>query len=99
MPIEYIALLIPFAGMAIGAFAIWTDHKQKMVKRQAEIAAAESSQGTLDRKQLEERVAVLERIITDQGYSVAQEIEKLRSEPGDSGVPLPEFKAERETAA
>ena len=30
---------------------------------------------------LEERVAVLERIITDQGYSVAKEIEELRSLP------------------
>ena len=36
---------------------------------------------------LQERVAVLERIITDQGYSLAKEIEELRSVPPRSAMP------------
>ena len=36
---------------------------------------------------LEERAAVLERIITDQGYSLAKEIEELRSLPPRSVQP------------
>ena len=81
MPIEYIVMMIPLAGIALGAFAVWTDHKQKMVKRQAEVAIAQSGGDAAERIRLEERVAVLERIVTDQGYSLAQEIENLRSLP------------------
>ena len=40
-------------------------------------------------KTVHDRVAVLERIVTDKGYGLADEIEALRSRPTDSGVPLP----------
>ncbi len=44
-----------------------------------------------EKSALEERVRVLERIVTSRGYTVAEEIEELRhtpSIPSDAGVPL-----------
>ena len=40
---------------------------------------------------MQDRMAVLEKIVTDRGYSLAEEIEALRDTPtksADSGVPL-----------
>lgn len=38
---------------------------------------------------MQDRMIVLEKIVTDRGYSVAQEIEALRDTPkSDAGVPL-----------
>ena len=45
-----------------------------------------------------ERMIVLEKIVTDRGYSVAEEIEALRNTPSkqaDSGVPLNMGKQEK----
>ena len=40
-------------------------------------------------KHLEDRVRVLERLATDRGATLADEIEALRDERMESGVPLP----------
>ncbi len=81
MPIEYIALMIPFAGMAIGVFAIWTNHQQKMMEKQSVISAEKAAQYAATNQQLEQRVRVLERIVTDKGFDLAAQIEDLRDEP------------------
>ncbi len=80
MPIEYIALMIPFAGMAIGVFAIWTNHQQKMMEKQSVISAEKAAQYAATNQQLEQRVRVLERIVTDKGFDLAAQIEDLRDE-------------------
>ncbi|GAB5481410.1 MAG: hypothetical protein Pars92KO_11670 [Parasphingorhabdus sp.] len=79
--IEYLALLIPFAGIGVGVFAIWTSHQQKILKMQSEISAEKAAQYAVNNKQLEQRVRVLERIVTDKGFDVAGQIESLRDEP------------------
>ena len=38
--------------------------------------------------QMQDRMVNLERIVTDKGYSLADEIEALRDRPADSGTPL-----------
>ena len=43
---------------------------------------------------MQDRMVVLERIVTDKGYTVAEEIEALRHQPG-RGVPLDLEKKER----
>ncbi len=43
--------------------------------------AEKAAQYAADKGRLEDRVAILERIVTDQGYSLANEIEALRSMP------------------
>jgi hypothetical protein len=67
---------------------IWGDmYKRRMKLREKEIeimgaqTAEKAAQYAANQTQLLERVAVLERIVTDQGYSLAKEIESLRSLP------------------
>ena len=77
-----LALLIPIFAMMIPIVAVWTKHKQKMVEMQisatADASAEKAAQYSSRVQQLEDRVQVLERIVTDRGYDVATQIEALR---------------------
>jgi hypothetical protein len=92
---DNIWVLIPIMGMSIPIFAIWMRHRAQIEKYRAsasaQIPAAQSRQQAEQIQALEDRVRVLERIVTDGGYTVAAEIEALRDtrqvEQG-SGVPL-----------
>jgi uncharacterized protein with GYD domain len=84
--IEYFGVMIPILGISLGFFAVWTQHRQKMIKlRIQELTAAQSAHGVAPEqarevKALQERVRVLERIVTDGGYDLANKIEALRDE-------------------
>jgi hypothetical protein len=58
----------------------------------AQATAEKAAQYSSRVQELEDRVRVLERIVTDGGYDVATQIEALRDtrrvEDGDAGVPL-----------
>ena len=90
------ALMIPILALCIPFFAIWTKHQQKLaqmnVKSTAENTAEKAAQYASHVAELEQRVRVLERIVTDGGYDVATQIEALRDqrrvEDNDAGVPL-----------
>lgn len=72
------ALIIPIMVFAIPLLAIWTRHQQKMAEAQVQ-AAPKADERMLDYvRELEDRVRVLERIVTDKGYDVANQIEALR---------------------
>jgi hypothetical protein len=77
-----IGVLIPLMGIGCGMLGIWTKHQQKMAEMQvrttAEISAEKAAQYVSQTRELEERVRVLERIVTDKGYDVAAQIEALR---------------------
>ena len=82
-PIEYFGVMIPILGIGLGFFAVWTDHKRKLVKVQATTAAKAPSADPEQAREisdLRERVRVLERIVTDGGYDLARKIEALRDE-------------------
>lgn len=91
-----LALLIPIIGVMIPIVAIWAKHQQKMaevkVDATADATAEKAAQYATQVAKLEDRVAVLERIVTDRGYDVATQIEALRDikqvEESGSGVPL-----------
>lgn len=91
-----LALLIPIVALSIPIVAIWTKHQQKIAEMQinatAENTAEKAAQYASKMQSLEDRVRVLERIVTDGGYDVATQIEALRDtrrvEDRDSGVPL-----------
>ena len=91
-----LALLIPIFALSIPMVAIWTKHQQKIAEMQisktAEHTAEKAAQYASKIQSLEDRVRVLERIVTDGGYDVATQIEALRDarrvEGGSSGVPL-----------
>ena len=78
MSIGDIGVLIPFFGIGCGMLAIWTSHQQKMAKIQAKETAEKAAQYATQNTQLEDRVRVLERIVTDKGYDIATQIEALR---------------------
>lgn len=78
---DEIWILIPLAPFIIGGLAIWTKHQRHMLDKQSEMSAEKAAQYASHTAQLEERVRVLERIATDRGVVVSDEIEKLRDAP------------------
>ena len=77
-----LALLIPIFALMIPMVAIWTKHQQKLAEMGLETTATASAekaaQYATQIQRLEDRVQVLERIVTDKGYDVATQIEALR---------------------
>ncbi|HUD29792.1 MAG TPA: hypothetical protein VMQ93_13040 [Novosphingobium sp.] len=77
---DMIWVLVPLAPFIIGGFAIWTKHQRKLAELQIEATAEKAAQYASHSRELEERVRVLERIITDGGYDTALQIEALRDQ-------------------
>jgi uncharacterized protein with GYD domain len=81
---EISPLLIPILALSIPIIAIWTKHRQKIaemhIQATANDTAERAAQYASHIKELEERVRVLERIVTDGGYDVATQIEALRDQ-------------------
>lgn len=75
---------IPIVALSIPIVAIVTRHKRRMVElriREVEAGAVQGDSATAAQvRALEERVRVLERIVTDKSYDVAAQIEALRSD-------------------
>ena len=94
-PVMIPVLAIVF-GCTIPMVAIWAKHKQKIAEMQvsstADATAEKAAQYASKVAKLEDRVQVLERIVTDRGYDIATQIEALRDtrtvEDSGSGVPL-----------
>jgi hypothetical protein len=92
-------LLIPILGISCGLLAIfggvfirpYFKLKERQMELSAKNVAEKAAQYASNQGILEERVAVLERIITDQGYSLAKEIEELRSLPPRQVTPQPDL--------
>jgi hypothetical protein len=92
---EISPMIIPILGISCGLLAIFGGVfvlpffklKQRQLELNAQNVAEKAAQYASNQGILEERVAVLERIITDQGYSLAKEIEELRSLPPRSVTP------------
>lgn len=75
---ETLALLIPLAPFILVGVVIWTRHQRRMAELQIQATAEKAAQYASHSKELEGRVRVLERIITDGGYDTALQIEALR---------------------
>jgi len=73
-----IALLIPLAPFIMVCFIVWTKHQRKMAELQVASTAEKAAQYASNSRELEERIRVLERIITDGSYDTALQIEALR---------------------
>src|SRR5690554_2775913 len=81
---EFSPFLIPIFGTMIPIVAIWLKHREKVEQMRLDATARDSAeraaQYASNNKELEDRVAVLERIVTDRGYDVATQIEALRDQ-------------------
>ena len=82
-------LLIPILGISCGLLAIfggvivkpWIAYRHRKMELEAQHIAEKAAQYAAHTDRLEQRVRVLERIVTDRGMDVAEEIDKLRDEP------------------
>jgi hypothetical protein len=90
-----LGVMIPIIALMIPIVAIWTRHQQKIAEMQlgatAEQTAEKAAQYATHIQRLEDRVQVLERIVTDRGYDIATQIEALRDTrrvDESAGVPL-----------
>lgn len=83
---EVLPILIPILGISCGLLAIvggvfvkpWIKYKQEQLKVQTQMTAEKAAQYGAHTERLEKRVRVLERIITDKGFDLANQIEDLR---------------------
>ena len=75
---DNLAILVPLAPFIMVCFIVWTKHQRKMAEIQVAATAEKAAQYASHSRELEERVRVLERIITDGGYDTALQIEALR---------------------
>ena len=98
-----LGVLIPLFALSIPIVAIWTKHQQKLaemnVSSTAHATAEKAAQYSSRVQELEDRVRVLERIVTDRGYDVATQIEALRdtreNDERNAGVQMDFAKKER----
>lgn len=71
-------VLVPLAPFIMVAFIVWTKHQSNLAELQVRDTAETAAQYASRNQELEDRVRVLERIVTDKGYDVATQIEALR---------------------
>ncbi|HZF95165.1 MAG TPA: hypothetical protein VEZ20_09875 [Allosphingosinicella sp.] len=57
------------------------DHRERRMEIEARMTAEKAAQYAAHTERLEQRVRVLERIVTDKGLEVSDEIERLRDRP------------------
>ncbi len=78
---ETIWIFIPLAGMGIGAMGMWFKHREKEMELMSQQNTEKAAQYAAQNARLEQRVQVLERIITDKSSSLSDAIEDLRDKP------------------
>lgn len=82
-------LWIPILGISCGLIAViggvfvkpWMELQRRKMELEAQMVAEKAAQYAAQTERLEQRVQVLERIITDRGVALSDEIEKLREAP------------------
>ena len=78
---SWIWVLIPLAAIGIAPFRMWLRVKERQLEQQSQMTAEKAAQYAAHTERLEQRMRVLERIITDRGIDVADQIESLRDKP------------------
>ncbi len=73
--------LVPIVAIGSGLGWGWLGYKKRELAARTKIALAEASREREAKHKLEDRVRVLEKIITDKGYETAAQIEALREMP------------------
>jgi hypothetical protein len=83
--IPILGVMIPIiaiaGGILSGIFNRWAKLKEKQMELTAQHAAENAAQYASKIATLEERVAVLNRIVTDRNEGLTAQIESLRDEP------------------
>jgi hypothetical protein len=74
-------VLIPLAVIFAGVMKHYLKLKERQIDAVTVQSAEKAAQYAAHTERLEQRVRVLERIVTDKGIDVADEIERLRDRP------------------
>lgn len=77
----FIWIMIPLGGMATAVAKRWLRLKERQLELTSERSAEKAAQYAAKTERLEQRVAVLERILTDRSTHLSDEIERLRDRP------------------
>jgi hypothetical protein len=75
---SWIWVLIPLAAIGIAPFKMWLKMKERQMEIQSSQTAEKAAQYAAHTERLEQRVRVLERIATDKGADLSDQIEALR---------------------
>jgi hypothetical protein len=78
---SWIWVLIPLAAILAGTMRRWFSLKERQLEILAERTADQSAHSAAETERLKQRVAVLERILTDRSTRLGDEIERLRDKP------------------
>ena len=70
--------LIPIAGIFAGVAFAWIGLKHRQLMLEHKRSEREATLQGEEKRRLEQRLAVLERIVTDRGLETAEQIEALR---------------------
>ena len=79
--IPLVAISIPVVAILSGTAKRYIAMKEKQLDAQTSLSAEKAAQYAAQIERLEQRVRVLERIVTDKGAALADEIESLRDTP------------------
>ncbi len=78
--IPILSVMIPIIALLMIPVKQWLRLKEKQLELTSSLTAEKTAQYAAHTERLEQRVRVLERIITDKGTGVAEQIEALRDE-------------------
>jgi hypothetical protein len=71
------AALIPVTGILAGVVIMWICYKYMELRVVGRKAVEDAAHERAEKKRLEARLAVLERIVTDRGIQTAEQIDAL----------------------
>ena len=80
---SWIWVLIPLAAIGIAPFRMWLKIKEKQIDAQTNLAAEKSAQYAAHVERIEERLRVIEKIVTDRGAETAALRDAPRIGTGD----------------
>ena len=72
-----VAALIPVTGIRAGVVIMWICYKYLELRVVGRKAVEDAAHDRAEKKRLEARLAVLERIVTDRGIQTAEQIDAL----------------------
>ncbi len=79
--VPVIGVSIPLAAILSGPLKRWIEFKERQLSVASSETAEKAAQYAARSERLEQRVAVLERILTDRSTGLAEEIDRLRDAP------------------
>jgi chemotaxis signal transduction protein len=77
----WVWVLIPLTAIAARTVQQWLRIKERQIETASRDTAEKAAQYAAKTERLEQRVAVLERILTDRSTHLADEIDRLRDQP------------------